>query len=1085
MEFRILGPLEIVHTGAPVPVGPPRIRTVLALLLLSPDSVVSVDRFVDEMWPEHAPARARGLVHDYLARLRRALPQRDGRVRLVTRRPGYLLAVEDGEVDLHNYERLLARARATADTRAGDRLASYREADRLWRGPAFADVRPTPAIAAVVTALAERRLAALEEQYEVALGLGPTAELVAELTPLVASHPHRERLVGQLMRAQHHTGRTADALATYRQTRERLADETGLDPGTELRGLERAILRGDLTQTRQAGPAAGGSDVLPKPAQLPADLAVFVGRADALARLLAAPSSSHGVVHTIDGMAGMGKTALAVHAAHRLSGAFPDGQLFIDLHGHTLGMAPVPATDALLHVLRGLGIPGQHIPTEPDQRAALYRTLMAEKRMLIVLDDAASEEQVQPLLPGARSCRVLVTSRRRLTGLDNASPLSIDVLSTDDAVALFAEIAGTDRTAAEAPELVRESVELCGRLPLAIRIAAARFRARPAWRLGHLADRLRDERARLTELAVGHRSVAVALGLSYQQLDPLHQRTYRLLGLHPGPDIDPHAVAALTDQDHARAVRQMDHLTEVNLLLEPVPGRHIFHSLARIHAADVVLAEPATERRAAVHRLFDYYADAASAIAWQAYPYEHGRHPRPTPAESSPTDPATAAAWLETELPNLLAVARYGAAHGWPGHTTRLAAALRRHLDVTARYVEAEPLHRVALDAARGSGDRAGELGALLALAQLFRMRNQHDEATAHLVPALAMARAEADAYGEVDALNGLGNLHRLRERHEEAIARFTQAADVAVSVGDQLGEADAYLGLGKAQDGLGHYPAAHHSFARALALADDIGYRKGQLDALVRSAYTHFFAHRDDAAAADLTRALGIAELTGDRAGELTARIAAGFLDRVRGRYDAAAAHYRRSLTLARAAGHRIGQVSAWVGLGNVLRRQGRHAEAFDNFGHALDLARAFPGRNWEYEVLQGLGRAQHAAGRPAQALDTHGRALGLAVEIEQLIDEARAHDGLAHAHAALGQRDLAGEHWRRALEILVANDWPRTEEEDVTPDSLRRNLAGLASVGGQTGRVPPPGSGAGLHLDDQLGDVAVVPDPGDDRIG
>lgn len=394
----------------------------------------------------------------------------------------------------------------------------------------------------------------------------------------------------------------------------------------ELSGAEEAALVAAVAgDAARSGPVESGLPVVPR--QLPVASPAFTGRYEELAELEGPDDATTVVISAIDGMAGVGKTALAIHAAHRMSGRFPGGQLFLDLHGHTDGVPPVDASDALDRVLRSMGVSGAQIPEHLEDRAALYRSRLADRRVLVVLDNAASEEQVAPLVPGTPGCLVLVTSRRRLTGLDRTRTVSLDVLPGPDAIALFRRIAGEQRLAGAAPDAVAEVVELCGRLPLAIRIAAARLRSRPAWTVHHLAEGLVDHQHRLTALGAGHRSVTAALDLSFRQLDPELQRVYRLLGLHPGTDFDPDAAAALVGAPPAPTRRLVDDLLEANLLQELVPGRYRFHDLVRAHAGAIATRDDSgAEAAQGLTRLLDHYRDTAETALDVAYPTVPARH---------------------------------------------------------------------------------------------------------------------------------------------------------------------------------------------------------------------------------------------------------------------------------------------------------------------------------------------------------------------------------------------------------------------------------------------------------------------------
>jgi tetratricopeptide (TPR) repeat protein/transcriptional regulator with XRE-family HTH domain len=771
-------------------------------------------------------------------------------------------------------------------------------------------------------------------------------------------------------------------------------------------GLTGADRDGFHQSAHPAGTALGG---YPTPAQLPAPPQAFTGRTAELAGLDLTEDAATVVITAIDGMAGIGKTALAVHAAHRVADRYPDGQLFVDLHGYTQGMAPVEPGDVLDGMLRALGVPGEHIPPGLDERAALYRSRLADRRVLIVLDNAATEDQVTPLLPGTPGCLVLVTSRRRLAGLDHTRTVSLDVLPLPDAVTLFVRTVGEHRLAGQPPALLAETVELCGRLPLAIRIAAARLTSHAAWTLAHLADRLREHQHRLFELTAGQRSVTAALDLSYQQLPSDQRRTFRLLGLHPGPDIDAHATAALVNMTLAGTQRLLEQLLDEHLLQEPAQGRYAFHDLVRAHAAVTTRAtDTDAERRTALTRLFDHYRYAAAAAMGVAYPNERERHPR-IPMVNSPTpalpDATQAAAWLDVNMPNLLAVTRHGADRGWPEHTIHLSTILHHHLHTRGRDNDAETLHQRALTTAQGIGHRVGEVDALIGLGAVRRQQGLHKQAVGHNQRALRIAQAIGYQSGELYALIGLSQVHQLEGRYDQAADHHLQALKLARTIGYRAGELFALRGLGQIHLLGGRYDLAADHYQQALTTAQTIGYQIGELYAL---------------------RGLGQVHLLG-------------------GRYDLAADHYQRALTIAEAIGYRAGELYALIGLGQVHRRQGRYAEATEDYLQTLDLARQIDDRNSQYEALQGLGRLHYATGRLHDALTHHQQALALATDLRQRADQARAHDGLAQAHRALHRPAQAREHWRQALDILTSLGTEHTEEADTTTATIRAHLAAL----------------------------------------
>jgi DNA-binding SARP family transcriptional activator len=625
MRFALLGPL-LVDDGAGdlVTLSGPRLRVLLAALLLQANVPVSAEALAEAVWDGEPPPGAAETLRSYVRRLRRVLGPEAG-ARIVARSPGYLVRVEPAELDVVEFEASCTDASAALRKRAwAEASAAAARALLLWRGAPLLDVASQMLHAEFVPRLGQMRVQALEDRAEADLWLGHDDRLVPRLRDLTAQYPMRERFHVQLMLALARTGRRAEALDAYRQARRVLAEELGIDPGAELRQLQERILAGDAslitapTAPEAAHPAPAAASI---PRQLPAAVRSFVGRQAESGMLHdlagqggeggeAAGSGGVVVISAINGMAGVGKTALAVHAAHRRAGEFPDGQLFIDMHGYTQGHEPRAAGEALEWFLRALGVPPQQVPPGTEERAALFRQRLAGTRTLIVLDNAASEAHVRPLLPGSAGCLVLVTSRRRLKGLDDAHVLALDVLPPADAMALVRAVAGPGRVPTDDPVL-SEIAGLCGHLPLALRIAAALLRHRPAWTPEYLAGMLRVQQRRISTLSDGERDLGAAFDLSYHSLTSAQQQMFRCLGLIPGTDFDAYAAAALTGADPAAAARLLEDLVDHNLLIQHAPDRYRLHDLIRLHARTLAERDPAADRDAALGWLLDYYQHIA------------------------------------------------------------------------------------------------------------------------------------------------------------------------------------------------------------------------------------------------------------------------------------------------------------------------------------------------------------------------------------------------------------------------------------------------------------------------------------------
>jgi DNA-binding SARP family transcriptional activator len=915
VRFRILGPIEVWAGQSWNGIGAPKWRSLLATLLLNPGQAVSTDRLIAEIWGDQPPDRASNLVSVYVLRLRRLLGDPDGKV-LTTRAPGYQLRLEPGDLDAGRFEVLVVQGRQALDAgdfrRAAEVLA---EAGGLWHGPALADVPPSELVTAEASRLEESRLTAVELRIEADLGCGLNAQLVPELRRLASDHPLREGLWSLQIRALDAAGRRAEALAAYGRARVVIADELGVDPGPELQRLYQVMLTADaLTQAAPgtALPAAAAAANLGQPpaavaasetgdapgpqaaaarppalaplrrvpAQLPADVPDFTDREIHLDRLLrlvheARERENPAVsVAVVAGTPGLGKTAFAVHAAHALRHDFPDGQLYANLLGGS--ERPAPADDVLARFLRDLGVEGARVPVDAEERAALYRTRLAGKQTLVLLDDARQAAQVRPLLPGTGSCAVIVTSRNRLADLAGSSLVDLDLLDHGQAAELFTRIIGTERADAE-PEAVRDVLDICAGLPLAIRIAGARLAARPGWSVRTLAGRLSDQRRRMDELSAGDLAVRTCFQVSFETLprsagaydvDPAH--AFRLLGAWQGASIGLQAAAALIGEREGAVARALEVLVDAHLLECPSPDRYQFHDLLRAYAAECARAdEPPNVIDAAVRRVLTWYLRTADAAAGVIAPYRD-RVPLDAPEPAwEPRVFATAAealGWFNQERVNLVAATRQAAEHRLHDIAWELPVAATVYFSRHGWRAEWITTHRIGLASARELGDRAAEAWVLNNLGMVFSQQGD-DSAIGYYEQAMAVRRDTGDRTGQAQAAVNLAFHYRRQGRYEEAVAALLEVLEL--QVGHRVGESIALCELGEAYLELGRYDEAATRSQQALTLAREVGAGRIEGYALYNLGRVELNRGLFGKGAELLEQALGMHRAAGDRMGE------------------------------------------------------------------------------------------------------------------------------------------------------------------------------------------------------------------------
>ncbi|MEW2430579.1 BTAD domain-containing putative transcriptional regulator [Micromonospora sp. NPDC047644] len=957
MRFGILGPLRVGGGESTVTAG--RDRVVLAMLLLRAGRLVPVDELVDAVWADSPPATARAQLQTCVSRLRRRFAELDLAPELIVTDPiGYGVRTNPNDLDAEVFVRGVETARgAMVAGRLAEAATDFRAALALWRGPALAGI-PSVSVRRRAQTLDEQRLSALEECVDVELRLGRAAELIEELAESVDRHPLRERLRGQLMLALSSVGRQADALAVYREGRQTYADELGIEPGAELQELHQRVLAGDL--------ALAGLPVQPvgPVRSLPRAIGDFIGRQQTLARLVKEIEEDGNRIQVIDGMPGSGKTTLAVHVATALADRYPDAQLFIDLHGHSERRPLTPAA-AVAALLRQLGVPAERVPENPDDRLALWRIELAGRRALVVLDNAATADQVAPLLPNGPHCLVLVTSRRRLVGLDEGRPSSLPVLDADEAVELLGRVAGVERVAAE-PEAAAEVARRCGHLPLAIRLAGARLAHRPRWRVADLAERLVTGAGPLAELTAGQRSVGQAFALSYQQVSPTAQRLFPLLSLFPGGRLDGPVAAALAELPLTDTQDVLDELVDAHLVDEVQPGRYRLHDLLREYAR-LLLAGPErqTERRAALERLLDHHLSITLAIARRI---EAAGSRRNIPADT-PRRPdlmavpvAEAWGWFEENHAGLTALVRVAEEEGFPIHCWQLARACWRlnfeggHLD------ELIETHTIGLRVAERLGDEAAIAVMLNYLASAYFRLARFPEAIRLMEVALRLRRQLGLRGDVLSTLWNLGVSYATNGDFRQGKAKFDEALGMIRSLDDAHELTNLLHNLCYALIRWGRYDEALRHARLHLLLARQAKDLRQTHNALGQLG---IIRHRmgDLVPSRRLLRvALSLKRQLGDRFGEGEVLNEIGVMECAAGDPERAAALHRDALVAMMESGDRMGECASRNLLARAILEQGDAASALDLHRRVLADADRLGARYEKARALEGVARCIRA---------------------------------------------------------------------------------------------------------------------------
>ncbi|GAA2061182.1 transcriptional regulator AfsR [Streptomyces albiaxialis] len=933
LRFAVLGPVRAWRGDRALSMGSPQQRALLAALLLRAGRTATAEELIDAIWGEEPPEQAKAALRTYASRIRKSLGA-DADL-LVSESGGYAIRTGgEAVLDMDTAQDLATHAEKAAS--CGDHLRArdlYNNALAEWDGEPLAHV-PGPYADTHRTRLEEWRLGLLEHRLDLDLQVGCHAEAVSELTALTAAHPLRERLRELLMLALYRSGRQAEALAVYADTRRLLADELGVDPRTELSELQQRILEADEELTYQTDAASDTSTVtVTRPAQLPATVADFTGRASFVSELsdqLAEADGTVMAVSAVAGIGGVGKTTLAIHVAHGAADRFPDGQLYVDLQG--AGSSPADPEAVLGSFLRALGAPDSTIPDGVEDRAALFRSLLAGRRILALLDNARDAAQVRPLLPGTAGCAALVTSRVRMVDLAGAHLVDLDVMSPDEAMALFTRIVGEERVGAER-EAAMDVVAACGFLPLAIRIAAARLASRRTWTVSVLASKLADERRRLDELQAGDQAVKATFELGYGQLDPEQARAFRLLGLIEGPDVSLHAAAAVLDRAPDDAEEILESLVDTSLLESAAPGRYRFHDLVRLFAR--VCAErdeqPPSVREAALSRLLDFYlATARNVRALERSGERLADHLESTDTEGMHfSDQGAALDWLFAESACFLACARQLASGSTLRRAVDLLLATNGLAESGVNSRQYELIAETMKEASQAAENPYAEARARTMLTSLHLAVGRFDEANEEARLAGILGSSLNDPISSSYALNDQGIVANYQGRHAEAERFLSRALEAFRSYDNEIAETSALCNLSRSNTELGRLDTAISLAEQALTIHDrlDVSFRR-----------------------ANVLYALGIALVQASRLAE-------------------AEGHFRNALDIFKLSRQRMWEGMAHFRLAEVSLAAGRPAEAAALAEQSLAILRTIGGPWRRANALTLLGRALEAIGQHRRA--------------------------------------------------------------------------------------------------------------------
>lgn len=1002
-DIVVLGPVELRVDQRREMHGTAKELQLLAALAVDAGKAVSLDNLARRLWGDSPPAKPRASLHSYATRIRRKL----GNERLRQQAHTYVLDVPPHTVDYHRFQRLTAQARSLVSS--GDdaqALVLLQNAEVMWRGVPLTGFSSLWA-EQVRRRLTEHRLSATLLRTAIELRLGHFDSLVAELSSLAEQHPTDETVIQHFMAAAYGSGRQSDALRAYESLRRRLR-QLGTEPGGALTRVYHRVL--DHVPVSELIPDGGPPDAaVPAPHNLPAHSRLLVGRNEELRALRTAGGAGVIAFHAISGMAGVGKTLLALHTARGLVRQYPDGLVHVNLRAHS-SQGPLSREGALIALLRDFGIPSKAMPHDLAGLTTLWRTVLGKRRAVVVLDDAADAAQIQPLLPGDSPSLVLITSRRRVTGIPGVHHVFVGVLSPADAEALFTTLAGIapDQDHAEVAELAR----LCGYLPLALELAAGRLRSRPTWTVGRLVGRMSQGPGLLAEIRDGQSEIATVFAFSYDSLTTEEQRVFRLLSLHFTHAFDPCATSALVGLPLDATERILESLLDAHLLQEPAADRYEFHDLIGAYAQSLVLRDPRTVREQALDGLAFFYAHSVPAA-------DRVLHPRRARLADAPPErpfdlpdwPSAhqAKKWLLSESDAVVAAESRLRERGHHAQAARLADAAAGFLDSEGLWKEAESMHTHAVHHWRSIGDRSSEAHALLALATVHSQTGRYEQAERDSRRALDAARAVSDDDIEAEALRALWLLCWNLGRLEESRAFQQASLDIRVRSGDEWNIARCRNNLGISLLYLGRHAEAMDCFGAALDGFIRTRDPRGEAQALNNLGDLHLHMGQREQARLAFNRALALVTEFGSRVERAIAQLNLANTLNAPEDLDRALGLHRQALATFRGVGDRRNETVTLIAIGTVLHEANQYAEAAAHHAVALALARDIGAAQEEVQALRGAGMAEHRSGHGDSAVEHLTQALAMARHISSSEEEARTHSALADVYFEAGRRNEA----------------------------------------------------------------------------